>query len=68
MHNSAVGIDTGYTDTSPLTCLQLPELILYQAFFDGRTATHQLSTFVPEPLRAMQKRHATNADAAPAEA
>jgi serine/threonine protein phosphatase 1 len=68
MHNSAVGIDTGYTDTSPLSCLQLPELILYQAFFDGRTATHQLSTFVPEPLRAMQKRYATNADAAPAEA
>jgi serine/threonine protein phosphatase 1 len=68
MLNSAVGIDTGYVDTSPLTCLQLPELTLYQAFADGRTATHQLSTFVPEPLRAMQRRHASASDAAPAEA
>ncbi|MCA1816473.1 MAG: serine/threonine protein phosphatase [Acidobacteria bacterium] len=68
MLNSAVGIDTGYVDTSPLTCLQLPELTLYQAFADGRTATHQLSAFLPEPLRAMQRRHATRPDDAPAEA
>jgi serine/threonine protein phosphatase 1 len=67
MHNSAVGIDTGYIDSSPLTCLQLPELMLYQAFADGRTATHQLTTFVPEPLRALQKKYATNDKAAPAE-
>jgi serine/threonine protein phosphatase 1 len=68
MHNSAVGIDTGYVDSSPLTCLQLPELMLYQAFADGRTATHQLTTFVPETLRALQKKHATTVKAAPAEA
>jgi serine/threonine protein phosphatase 1 len=68
MHNSAVGIDTGYVDSSPLTCLQLPDLILYQAFADGRTATHQLTTFIPETLRALQKKHATNANPATAEA
>ena len=68
MHNSAVGIDTGYIDSSPLTCLQLPDLILYQAFADGRTATHQLTTFIPETLRALQKKHATSANPATAEA
>jgi serine/threonine protein phosphatase 1 len=58
MHNSAVGIDTGYLDSSPLTCLQLPELIIYQAFSDGHTATHQLNTFIPEPLRAIRNNSA----------
>jgi hypothetical protein len=42
--------------------------MLYQAFADGRTATHQLTTFVPETLRALQKRHAAGVKAAPAEA
>jgi hypothetical protein len=67
MHNSAVGIDTGYIDSSPLTCLQLPELILYQAFTDGQTTTHHLNTFIPEPLRAVRA-HAAEAHAAPLEA
>ena len=58
MCHSAVGIDTGYIDTSPLSCLQLPDLLLYQAYADGNDATHHINTFVPEPLRAMQKRHA----------
>jgi hypothetical protein len=57
MCHSAVGIDTGYIDTSPLSCLQLPDLLLYQSFADGNDATHHITTFVPEPLRAMQKRH-----------
>lgn len=56
MYQSVVGIDTGNLDSCPLTCLQLPELNLYQAFADGRTATHHLTAFVPEPLRALQKR------------
>jgi serine/threonine protein phosphatase 1 len=58
MCHSAIGIDTGYVDTSPLSCLQLPDLLLYQAYADGNHATHHINTFVPEPLRAMQKRHA----------
>jgi serine/threonine protein phosphatase 1 len=68
MHNSAVGIDTGYLDASPLTCLQFPELLIYQAFADGRTATHQLNTFIPEPLRAIRSKHAPNCQDAPTEA
>lgn len=60
MHNSAVGIDTGYVDSSPLTCLQFPELIIYQAFADGHTVTHQLNTFIPEPLRSIRNKHAAN--------
>ncbi len=68
MHNSAVGIDTGYIDSSPLTCLQLPELILYQAFVDGQTTTHHLNTFIPEPLRAVRSRHAAEAPTVPLEA
>jgi serine/threonine protein phosphatase 1 len=67
MHNSAVGIDTGYVENSPLSCLQLPELLLYQAFADGHTAAHQLTAFVPEPLRALQRRHAAPARAPTAE-
>lgn len=51
--NSAVGIDTGYNDQSPLSCLQLPEFLLYQAYADGRTTTHHITMFVPESLRAM---------------
>jgi hypothetical protein len=30
--------------------------MLYQAFADGHTATHHLTAFMPEPLRAMQKK------------
>jgi serine/threonine protein phosphatase 1 len=58
MCHSAIGIDTGYIDASPLSCLQLPDLLLYQTFADGTDATHHINTFVPEPLRAMQRRHA----------
>ncbi|MEO6393010.1 MAG: metallophosphoesterase family protein [Pyrinomonadaceae bacterium] len=53
--NSAVGIDTGYNDQSPLSCLQLPEFQLYQAFADGRTTTHHITMFVPDSLRAMHQ-------------
>lgn len=56
--HSAIGIDSGYIHTSPLSCLQLPDCILYQAFADGHTATHHLKSFMPEPLRAMQKKSA----------
>jgi serine/threonine protein phosphatase 1 len=54
--HSAIGIDSGYIHTSPLSCLQLPDCMLYQAFADGHTATHHLTAFMPEPLRAMQKK------------
>lgn len=54
--HSAIGLDTGFSDTSPLSCLQLPDLHLYQAFPDGHTATFHLTSFMPEPLRAMQRK------------
>lgn len=50
--HSAVGIDTGYDERSPLSCLQLPEFHLYQTFADGHNAFHHISHFLPEPLRA----------------
>ncbi len=53
--HSAIGIDTGYDVHSPLSCLELPDFTLYQAFADGRTATHHITTLIPEPLRAMQR-------------
>jgi hypothetical protein len=54
--HSAIGLDTGYADNSPLSCLQLPDLQLYQAFPDGHTASFHLTAFMPEPLRTMQKK------------
>jgi serine/threonine protein phosphatase 1 len=62
--HSAIGIDSGYIHTSPLSCLQLPDCMLYQAFADGHTATHHLTAFMPEPLRTMQKRSALDTNAA----
>jgi serine/threonine protein phosphatase 1 len=53
--HSAIGIDTGYDQASPLSCLQLPEFTLYQTFADGRTATHHIQTLIPEPFRAFRK-------------
>lgn len=53
--HSAVGIDTGYASNCALTCLQLPEFIIYQTFADGRTSTHHINAFVPEPLRVFRR-------------
>ena len=53
--HSAVGIDTGYSPGCPLSCLQLPDFVLYQAFADGHTATHPIKAFISEPLRQMRK-------------
>jgi serine/threonine protein phosphatase 1 len=53
--HSAIGIDTGYNYNSPLTCLSLPDFTLYQAFADGHLVTHQITSFIPEELRAMKK-------------
>lgn len=55
---SAIGIDTGYNQNSPLSCLSLPDFSLYQAFADGSTAAHQITTFIPETLKKMQRRAA----------
>ena len=52
--HSAIGIDTGYSDASPLTCLRLPEFTLYQTYADGRAETHQFTSFIPEHLRAFR--------------
>lgn len=52
---SAIGIDTGYTLQSPLTCLELPTFVIRQTFADGRNATHHIGAFVSEPLRAMRR-------------
>lgn len=54
--NSAIGIDTGYNHQSPLSCLSLPDFTLYQSFFDGHEETHQITSFIPETLKAMQKK------------
>ncbi len=53
--HSAIGLDTGYMHGAPLSCLQLPDFTLYQAFADGHTAVHHITAFIPEPLRRMQK-------------
>src|SRR3954467_8754708 len=53
--HSAIGIDTGYNYNSPLSCLSLPDFTLYQAFADGDLDIHQITSFIPEELRAMQR-------------
>jgi serine/threonine protein phosphatase 1 len=53
--HSAIGIDTGYNHISPLSCLSLPDFTLYQSFGDGHEETHQITSFIPETLKAMQK-------------
>jgi len=53
--HSAIGIDTGYNLQSPLSCLSLPDFALYQAFADGRTSTHHITTLIPESLKKMQR-------------
>jgi len=59
LFNSAIGIDTGYNLHSPLSCLSLPDFTLYQAFADGRTATHHITTLIPETLKEMQRKAAS---------
>lgn len=61
LFNSAIGIDTGYNLHSPLSCLSLPDFSLYQAFADGRTSTHHITSFIPETLKAMQHKAARTA-------
>jgi serine/threonine protein phosphatase 1 len=56
---SAIGIDSGYNLQSPLSCLSLPDFTLYQTFADGQTATHHITAFIPETLKAMQRKAAT---------
>jgi serine/threonine protein phosphatase 1 len=54
--HSAIGIDTGYNIQSPLSCLSLPDFTLYQSFADGREESHHITAFIPETLKAMQKK------------
>lgn len=54
--HSAIGLDTGYNHQSPLSCLSLPDFNLYQTFADGREETHQITSFIPDRLREMQKK------------
>jgi len=54
--HSAVGLDTGYNHDSPLSCLSLPEFNLYQTYADGREETYQITSFMPEALKAMQRK------------
>ena len=60
--HSAIGLDTGYNHHSPLSCLSLPDFTLFQTFADGRAETHQITSFIPEQLKAMQKRATLTAD------
>ena len=53
--HSAIGLDTGYSQQSPLSCLQLPDFTLYQTFANGHHTTHHIKSFIPESLRAMRK-------------
>jgi serine/threonine protein phosphatase 1 len=53
--HSAIGLDTGYNHASPLSCLSLPDFSLYQTFADGREETHQITSFIPEQLKKMQR-------------
>jgi serine/threonine protein phosphatase 1 len=57
---SAIGIDTGYNLQSPLTCLSLPDFALYQTFADGREEIHHITSFIPDTLKAMQKKAGIN--------
>ena len=59
LFNSAIGIDTGYNLHSPLSCLSLPDFTLYQTFADGRTSTHHITSFIPETLKEMQRKAAS---------
>jgi serine/threonine protein phosphatase 1 len=54
--HSAIGIDTGYNHVSPLSCLSLPDFTLYQAFADGHEETHHITSFIPDTIKAMQKK------------
>ena len=56
MSHSAVGLDTGYNHDSPLSCLSLPDFNLYQTYADGREETHQITSFIPEALKQMQRK------------
>jgi len=53
--HSAIGLDTGYNQSSPLSCLSLPDFSLYQTFADGREESHQITSFIPEQLKKMQR-------------
>jgi serine/threonine protein phosphatase 1 len=54
--HSAVGLDSGYNHDSPLSCLSLPDFNLYQTYADGREETHQITSFIPEALKEMQRK------------
>jgi serine/threonine protein phosphatase 1 len=54
--NSAVGLDTGCERQSPLSCLSLPDFNLYQTYADGREENHQITSFIPDALKEMQRR------------
>lgn len=54
--HSAIGLDTGYNHQSPLSCLSLPDFSLYQTYADGREETYQITSFIPETLKQMQKK------------
>ena len=54
--HSAVGLDTGCERQSPLSCLSLPDFNLYQTYSDGREETHQITSFIPDALKEMQRK------------
>jgi serine/threonine protein phosphatase 1 len=54
--HSAIGLDTGYNYHSPLSCLSLPDFRLYQTYVDGREDTHQITSFIPDTIKQMQKK------------
>ena len=54
--HSAIGLDTGYNQQSPLSCLSLPDFNLYQTYADGREESYQITSFIPETIKEMQRK------------
>src|ERR1700752_3626741 len=54
--HSAIGLDTGYNQQSPLSCLSLPDFNLFQTYADGREETYQITSFIPETIKEMQRK------------
>jgi hypothetical protein len=39
-----------------LSCLSLPDFNLYQTYADGREETYQITSFIPETIKEMQRK------------
>lgn len=51
--NSAIGIDTAYNSEAPLSCLSLPDFVLYQVAPSGKQEVYHLHHSFTEALRSI---------------